>query len=126
MPPRTIVVRASESRRISIPVKLAAADEARRAGFQCATVEEIRTTVILFDFGIEVLGVFHMRNVPAALDIAFAERSGRIFSILRMDPSPAGVYSPMGSYRYAVEARAGFFEEKGISVGHWMFLQKSG
>lgn len=126
MPRRTLIVQTVENRRVSIPVKLAATDEARRAGFQCATVEEIRTTVILFDFGVEVLGAFHMRNVSAPLDIAFAKESGRIFSILRMDPSPTKEYAPMGAYRYAIEARAGFFNEKGISPGHSIFLAGRG
>jgi hypothetical protein len=32
------------------------------SGFQCATANEIRTTVIVFDFHWEVLGDFHMQN----------------------------------------------------------------
>jgi len=123
MPTRTLVLEAAESRSVRIPVKLAATDEARRAGFQCATDEEIPTTLILFDFGAEVLRGFHMWNVPASLDIAFARESGRIFSILRMEPGTREVYGPMGWFRYALEARAGFFKEQGISIGHSMRLE---
>ncbi len=50
--------------------------------------------MILFDFGEEVLREFHMRNVPVALDIAFAKESGRIFFILRMDTNPTSLYGP--------------------------------
>ncbi len=125
MPTRTLVIQASEIRRIPISVKLAVTDEARWAGFQCATRDEIRTSVIFFDFGRETAGAFHMRNVPAPLDIAFAKESGRIFSILRMDPSPTREYGPMGSFRYAIEARAGFLRDKGILTGHSLFLEKS-
>ncbi len=125
MPTHTLVIQASETRRVPISAKLAAIDDARWAGFQCATVEEIHTIVILFDFGAEVPGTFHMRNVLAPLDIAFAKESGRIFSILRMEPSSTKEYGPMGSFRYAIEARAGFFKEKGIAPGHSMLLGTS-
>lgn len=123
MPTRTLLIQLSEARRIAVPVKLAATAEARSAGFQCATIEEIQATVVVFDFGTEVLAAFHMRNVPAPLDIAFAEESGRLFAILRMEPSPTKVYGPMGAFRYAIEAREGFFAERGISPGHFVFLQ---
>lgn len=125
MPTRSLVIQTSEIQRIAISVKLAATDVARWAGFQCATVEEIRTTIILFDFGAEMLGTFHMRNVPAPLDIAFAKGSGRIFAIFRMDPSPTKEYGPMGAFRYAIEARAGFFKDNGISPGDYVLLGQS-
>jgi len=117
MPGTTLVVYASGGRRLRIPAKAAVTDEARWAGFQCASPDEIRTTVIVFDFHREMLGSFHMQNVAAPLDIAFVKGSGRIFSILRMEPSPTATYGPLGAYRYAIEARAGFFEERGISAG---------
>lgn len=50
---------------------------------------------------------------------------GRISSILRMDPSPSARYGPFGAYRYAIEARAGFFKERGISSGDEMVLLES-
>ncbi len=58
-----------------------------------------------------------MKNVPAALDIAFVKADGRIFSILRMDPSPTRLYGPLGPFRYAIEARAGFYDSQGIRQG---------
>ena len=58
-----------------------------------------------------------MNNVPAALDIAFVKADGRIFSILKMEPSPTNLCGPMGPFRYAIEARAGFFESQGIRQG---------
>ena len=85
---------------------------------------EIRRTVILFDFGQEVLGEFHMRNVSAPLDIAFAKASGRVFAILRMEPSATTTWGPMGFYRYAIEARAGFFGEHGIVPGDTVLLHE--
>jgi uncharacterized membrane protein (UPF0127 family) len=97
-----VTIQTSDGRRIPITVKLAATDEARG-----------------------VIGTFHMRNVRASLDIAFGKESGRIFSILRMHPSPVTEYGPMGTFRYAIEARAGFFNETGILVGNSLVLEPS-
>ncbi len=98
-------------------VKAADNSERQAGGFQCATHEEIQRNLILFDFGNEIITQFHMKNVPAALDIAFVKADGRIFSILRMDPSPTRLYGPLGPFRYAIEARAGFYDSQGIRQG---------
>jgi zinc transport system permease protein len=116
MPTRTVKLE-SGGRRLEVAVKRAETGEQHAAGFQCATPEEIRTNLILFDFGREILTQFHMQNVPAPLDIAFVKADGRIFSILRMEPSPTALYGPLGPFRYALEARAGFFASQGIRAG---------
>ncbi len=102
---------------LALRVKAADTPERQAGGFQCATPEEIQRHLILFDFGDEILTQFHMKNVPAPLDIAFMKADGRIFSILRMEPSPTQLYGPMGTFRYAIEARAGFYESQGIRQG---------
>jgi uncharacterized membrane protein (UPF0127 family) len=104
-------------RKLQLPVKIAGDEQQRAAGFQCATRDEIEHTRILFDFGFEIMTAFHMQNVAAPLDIAFAKADGRIFSIQRMTPSPTALYQPMGAFRYALETRAGFFEHEGIRPG---------
>jgi uncharacterized membrane protein (UPF0127 family) len=103
----------------TLALRVKAADTADRqaGGFQCATPEQIQRNLILFDFGDEVLTQFHMKNVAKALDIAFIKADGRIFSILKMEPSPTELYGPMGSFRYALEARAGFYADQGIRQG---------
>ena len=116
MPMRMLTIQMG-SKTFAIRVKLADTGERQAGGFQCATREDIQRELILFDFGQEITTQFHMQNVPAALDIAFIKGDGRIFSILRMDPSPTTLYGPMGSFRYALEARAGFFEGQGIRQG---------
>ena len=116
MPMRMLTIQMG-AKSFAIRVKLADTGERQAGGFQCATREEIQRELILFDFGQEITTQFHMQNVPAALDIAFIKGDGRIFSILRMDPSPTTLYGPMGSFRYALEARAGFFESQGIRQG---------
>jgi uncharacterized membrane protein (UPF0127 family) len=84
------------------------------------------STLIVFNFHREMLGAFHMQNVPAPLDIAFVKASGRIFPILRMDPSRTETYRPLGAYRYAIEARAGFFKDHGISQGAHVVAVEAG
>jgi uncharacterized membrane protein (UPF0127 family) len=107
----------SGDQKVQFPVKVADDDQRRAAGFQCATRDEIEHTKILFDFGLEIMTAFHMQNVVAPLDIAFAKADGKIFSIQRMTPSPTALYQPMGAFRYAVETHAGFFERAGIRAG---------
>ena len=116
MPHRMMTVQVG-AKTLALRVKAADTPDRQAGGFQCATALEISRNLILFDFGDEVLTQFHMRNVPAALDIAFIKADGRIFSILRMDPSPTQLYGPMGPFRYALEARAGFYESQGIRQG---------
>ena len=116
MPFKMVTIQAG-AKTLAVRVKAADNSERQAGGFQCATAEEIQRHLILFDFGDEIITQFHMKNVPAALDIAFVKADGRIFSILRMDPSPTTLYGPMGSFRYALEAHAGFFERQGIRQG---------
>jgi hypothetical protein len=116
MPLRMVSIQAG-SRTIALRVKAAETGERQAAGFQCATPEEIRRYLILFDFGKEILTQFHMQNVPAALDIAFVKDDGKIFAISKMDPSPTELYGPLGPFRYAIEAHAGFFASQGIRQG---------
>lgn len=116
MPMRMVSIQAG-ARTLALRVKLADSGERQAGGFQCATPEEIKRHLILFDFGREIFTQFHMQNVPAALDIAFIKDDGRIFAILKMDPSPTELYGPFGEFRYALEAHAGFFASQGIRQG---------
>jgi uncharacterized membrane protein (UPF0127 family) len=116
MPVRMVSLQTGQ-KTLGVRVRSADNGERQAAGFQCATPDEIQKNLILFDFGDEILTQFHMNNVPAPLDIAFAKADGRIFAILRMDPSPTKLYGPMGPFRYALEARAGFFESQAIRQG---------
>ena len=40
-----------------------------------------------------------------------------IFAILKMEPSPTELYGPLGEFRFALEAHAGFFASQGIRQG---------
>ena len=116
MPVRTITIERN-GRPIALEVKVAETGLHQAAGFQCATPAEIDQHLILFDFGREMHTQFHMNNVPAPLDIAFIKEDGRIFSILKMDPSPTKLYGPMGPFRFALEARQGFYAGRDIRQG---------
>jgi zinc transport system permease protein len=121
MPIRMVTVQMG-AKTVAIRVKVAENSEQSAAGFQCSTPQEIQNTLILFDFGREINTQFHMQNVPAALDIAFVKANGTIFSILKMDPSPTALYGPMGDFRFALEARAGFYESQGVRQGEARLL----
>jgi len=59
-------------------------------------------------------------ELPAPADGVLAniiKGDGSIFSILKMDPSPTALYGPLGNFRFALEARAGFYESQGIKQG---------
>ena len=116
MPLKMLTIQAG-AKTLAVRVKAANTPERQAGGFQCAMPEEIQRNLILFDFGDEIATQFHMKNVPAPLDIAFIKADGRIFSILRMEPSPTRLYGPMGTFRYALEARAGFYDSQGIRQG---------
>jgi uncharacterized membrane protein (UPF0127 family) len=117
MPLKMLSLETGGGKTLALRVKAADTSERQAGGFQCATPTEIQRNLILFDFGNEIMTQFHMKNVPAALDIAFIKADGRIFSILRMDPSPTKLYGPMGPFRYALEARADFFADQGVRQG---------
>ena len=121
MPVRMVTLQMG-AKTVAVRVKVAETSEQTAAGFQCSTPQEIQQTLILFDFGREIYSQFHMQNVPAALDIAFVKADGNIFSILKMDPSPTALYGPMGSFRFALEARAGFYESQGVRQGEARLL----
>ena len=124
MPVQMVTVEAG-GRKIALRVRVAQSGDQQAAGFQCATPQEIERNLILFDFGREIATRFHMQNVPAPLDIAFVKADGRIFSIQRMEPSPTALYGPMGDFRYALEARKGFYESQGIRQGESRLLVPS-
>lgn len=105
-----------------LPLEVLIADDAfeRASGFQHICPEVIGRTLILFLYSYEVRASFHMQNVHAPLDIAFFDSAGRVVGVRLMktyteDSRP--LYGPGGPFRFALEAPAGFFAERGISTG---------
>ncbi|MBO3800322.1 MAG: DUF192 domain-containing protein [Candidatus Brockarchaeota archaeon] len=104
-----------EGQVLELEVKVADEPDERAAGFQNISRSIMEKTIILFVFPSEINGLFHMRNVEASLDIAFVKANGTIIEIMRMDPDPSRLYGPNESFKYAIEAPPGFFEEKKIT-----------
>lgn len=74
---------------------------------------------MLFVFPDEQRSGFWMKDTLMALDIAFVGRDGSVNRILRMDPCtgpPCPVYDPGITYLYALEVRAGWFEQVGVDT----------
>ena len=98
---------------LELEVKVADEPDERMSGFQFVSKNIIERSLILFVFPEEIHTFFHMRNVETSLDIAFFRADGTVVDIMRMDPGE-NLYGPTESFKYALEAKAGFFEQKGI------------
>lgn len=105
-------------------VKIADEIEEQTMGFQHVGEGVIEKALILFVFSEERSTSFHMQNVLAPLDIAFIKADGTIIEIVRMEPDPSKtiatkLYGPKDNqaFKYALEARAGFFKEHKLSQG---------
>jgi len=107
---------------LELKVKVADEPDERAAGFQYISKSVIERSLILFVFPQETHALFHMRNVEASLDIAFFRADGTVVDILRMEPDNR-LYGPAEAFKYALEARAGFFGEKGIGRNSRLFIE---
>lgn len=107
-----------------LSVRIATSGRHRAAGFQHICPDVIAREAVLFLFGSEVRPTFHMRNVHAALDIAFIDAAGVIREIQRMQPYVLGMrdrkyYRPGRAVFAALEIRGGYFDEHGIEADRW-------
>ena len=59
---------------------------------------------------------FWMRDTPLPLSIAFIDPTGRIASLADMQPRSETPHCPSTDVRYALEARQGEFQRRGIAV----------
>lgn len=113
-----------DDRSLNLGVRVADDDRERASGFQYICRATIDKTAIYFVFDHARRPSFHMHNVEAALDIAFIDVHGLIIDIQRMEPYVLGAtryqyYSPPGPVTAALETRAGYFAEQGITAGAW-------
>jgi uncharacterized membrane protein (UPF0127 family) len=112
-----------EGKTFAVEVKIARSAEERQAGFQDIDPEVIENSLILFVFAEETNSRFHMERVRAPLAIAFIAEDGEILDIQEMHINqhgigrPANTYGPSQPFRYALEARAGFFRDHHVSPG---------
>ncbi len=109
-------------RRERVEFETLIADDAleRASGYQHICPWVIARTSILFRYPAPSGGRFHMRNVKAPLAIGFFDEDGVLIQSMIMQPYGDGdetLYAPMRKFQYALEARPGFFAEKGLSAG---------
>jgi len=119
-----LMLQGPAGRVIELTARMADDSRERAAGFQHICPETIRDTAIYFQFPRPRRPHFHMRNVKAPLDIAFIDAVGVIVDIQRMAPYVLGAarevfYSPPVPVMAALEARAGYFTDHGVTAGDW-------
>ena len=97
----------------------------RASGYQHICQAIINKTTILFVYSKSVSARFHMRNVKGALDIGFFDDKGVLIKSLRMDTYDDGnsrLYYPGKPFRFALEAKPGFFSAGNFSDGKTRLL----
>jgi uncharacterized membrane protein (UPF0127 family) len=109
---------------ITITARLADEIAEQQSGYQNVGEAIIAQSSVLFIFGQEITGSFHMCNVTAPLDIAWFRSDGTILDLKLMEPGPAQsaescqkLYGPEsnGAYLYALEAAKDFFKKNNIT-----------
>lgn len=106
-------------RQIELAAYVADTPGLRRQGLQGWSGLPERTGM-LFVYDQETTGGFWMKDTLIALSIAFADGSGRIHTILDMEPcdrDPCPTYTPEAPYQYALEVEQGLFDELGVKPG---------
>ena len=109
-----------QGRRVELESFIADDPLERADGYQYICPRIIARTTILFRYPAPAVGRFHMHNVKAPLAIGFFDEDGVLLQSMLMLPYEDGneiLYGPMQKFQYALEARRGFFEDKGLSVG---------
>jgi len=100
----------------------------RAYGYQYICEQVIDRTAILFVYRAPTNGKFHMSNVKAPLDIGFFDASGLLVNQQLMLPYVDGestLYSPGQAFKYALEARQGYFAEHNLVAGKTRLIRQS-
>jgi len=72
---------------------------------------------MLFIYPSERTLAFWMKNTLLPLDIAYADREGRIVDIQQMEPQTLDTHPSAAPAQYALEMNQGWFEANGVRVG---------
>ncbi len=100
----------------TVVAEVADTPEAREEGLMHRT-EVPDGTGMLFVFDEEDTRQFWMRNTYVPLDIAFLNREQEIVDIQQMEPETDEFTESTAPAMFALEVRAGWFEEQGIAPG---------
>lgn len=98
-----------------VDARVADTPDARAQGFQHASVETLRSELILFTWPGEDRPSFHMEHVAAPLVIAWID-DGRVIDMAHMQPGQDG-YRPPDPVDAALELAPHKAEELGIAAG---------
>ena len=100
----------------TVLAEVAATPEAREQGLMFRT-EVADGTGMIFVFDDMAPRQFWMRNTFVPLDIAFMDTDHRIVDIQQMEPETDELTVSAAPAMFALEVRAGWFEEMGIQEG---------
>lgn len=100
----------------TVLAEVAATPEAREQGLMFRT-EVADGTGMIFVFDDMAPRQFWMRNTFVPLDIAFMDTDHRIVDIQQMEPETDELTESAAPAMFALEVRAGWFEEMGIQEG---------
>ena len=101
---------------IQIQVEIADDDAERSRGLMHRTSLP-ENQGMLFVYPDERTLGFWMRNTLIPLDIAYADREGRIVDIQQMEPQTDETHNSAAPAMYALEMNQGWFEKNGVRVG---------
>lgn len=108
-----------EGKSLTIPIEIANNEELLNYGLMYR--EDIpKEYGMLFIFPTDGIRAFWMKNTYIQLDIAFINSEGIILDIQTMEPCSSEncpLYTIYKPFRYALEVKAGFFEEYGFKPG---------
>lgn len=117
---KKIVLKNAQGANLSFDTLIANDSTERAFGFQYICPQVVDSTTILFVFDYAIDARFHMRNVMAPLDIGFFDEKGRLIDTQVMQPyknNEKTTYGPGKPFKYALEARVGFFREHNLIAG---------
>ena len=116
LPQTRLVIEAPDGGETAIAARVAAEPDARRRGMQRLDVATVRANPLWFVFPNARRTSWHMRDVNAALVIAYVDRGGRVLAVERMEPGRRG-YGIDEPIRYALEVAADEAESLGLEAG---------
>jgi uncharacterized protein len=116
---------------LTLRVEVAETDQQRRVGLMRREhLDADAGMIFLFQEQQPPDGAFYMFNTLIPLSIAFLDADGRIGSIRQMEPCPSPYpqwcpnYEARVPFVAALEVNAGYFAERGITVGDRVVLQR--
>jgi uncharacterized membrane protein (UPF0127 family) len=118
-----VILKTRDARELKLEVEIASDDRTRARGLMFRkSMPEMSGMVFVFPD--DAPRTFWMKNTYLALDMLFADSSGRIIGVVEnaepLTTSPRGV---PGNARYVLEVNAGWTARHGISAGDSLTIE---